>query len=156
MELSVAAKLIAIPTAFILSGYNIAFSQNGTPNLLGLPVSISTQVFAKVYYSGLAFVTPGAVSSTAAFGYLAYVHPEKRNLYLAGSALVLGVGLFTALVMKPGIGRLIEISKDAALQAKAEQSGEAERLLRAWVSQNYLRASLSFAGGMTGLYAALL
>lgn len=158
MGLSLAAQLLAIPTAFVLSGYNTAFSQNGTPNLLGQPTSISTHVFTKIYYSGLAFVTPTAVTSVAAFGHLAYVNrhrPTQRNLYLAGAALVLSVGLFTAIVMKPGISRLIAISEDKALQLKTEETGEASKLLQAWVMQNWFRASLSFAGGMAGLYAAI-
>ncbi|PPJ53769.1 hypothetical protein CBER1_04547 [Cercospora berteroae] len=158
MEASTAAHLIAIPTAFILSGYNVAFSQNGVPNLLNQPLSISTQVFAKVYYSGVKFVTPAAIGGTAAYAYLAYLHkqkPTQRNLYLAGAGFVLGIGAFTALVMKPGIGRLIEISKSSALQAKAEQNGEAARLLQKWVVQNWFRASLGFAGAnLAGIVAA--
>lgn len=159
MEASAAAHLIAIPTAFILSGYNVAFSQNGVPNLFDQPLSISTQVFTRVYYSGVKFVTPAAIGGTAAYTYLAYLHkqrPTQRNLYLAGAGLVLGIGAFTALVMKPGIGRLIEISKSSALQTKAEQNGEAARLLQKWVVQNWFRASLGFAGGMVGLWAAIL
>ncbi|KAF2208750.1 hypothetical protein CERZMDRAFT_101193 [Cercospora zeae-maydis SCOH1-5] len=155
-----AAKLVAIPTAFILSGYNLAFSQNGLPNLLSQPLSISTPVFANIYSSGLKLVTPGAIGSVSAFVYLAYIHnkqkPMQRNLYLAGAGLVLGVGLYTALIMKPGIGRLIEISKSRALQAEAEQNGEGARLLQQWVVQNWFRASLSFMGGVAGLWAAVL
>lgn len=158
MEPSTAAHLIAIPTAFILSGYNLAFSQNGVPNLLNQPLSISTQVFNKVYHSGVKFVTPAAIAGTAAYAYLAYLHkqrPTQRNLYLAGAGLVLGIGAFTALVMNPGIERLREISKSSALQAKAEQNGEAAKLLQKWVVQNWFRASLGFAGGIVGLWAAV-
>lgn len=79
--------------------------------------------------------------------------PEQRNLHAAAIALILSAPVFTRLVMYNGVQRLIEISESATEQQKADASGEALKLLQAWVSQNFVRAAVAFGAGMVGLYA---
>lgn len=55
--------------------------------------------------------------------------------------------------MMPGIERLIEISGSTVEQQKADASGEALKLMQAWVLQNWVRAALSASSGVTALYA---
>ncbi|EME82118.1 uncharacterized protein MYCFIDRAFT_175668 [Pseudocercospora fijiensis CIRAD86] len=64
-----AAKLIALPAAFFAGSYNFAFSQNAVPILYFQPSSVSTKVFAQVYYNGLNILAPVNVLGAAAFAY---------------------------------------------------------------------------------------
>ncbi len=57
--------------------------------------------------------------------------------------------------MLKGINRVIEINGNAVEQQKADASGEATKLMKAWVAQNYFRATLHLAGGLAALWAAL-
>lgn len=120
------------------------------------PPSVSTPIFAGVYYHGAAFVIPTALVSSAAYAYLAYSIPAERTIYAAAASAVLVNIPLTGIVMMPGIKRLIEVSKQGASeQAKAGQSGEVLRLLKAWNAQNVVRAVLTFAAGVAGLSAAM-
>ena len=61
----------------------------------------------------------------------------QRNVYAAAGAMTIGILPLTASVMMPGIHRLLTLAKsDGAVQAKAQDSGEVMRLLRAWTGQN--------------------
>ena len=98
-------------------------------------------------------MVPGAVISTLASGYLAYALPEQRVLFATAAGLVLCPPIFTRVVMNEGIKRLLEISRNAVEQQKAEQSGEVAKLLKAWVVQNWVRAGLSFGAGLVAFLA---
>lgn len=151
------AKLIAIPTAFLLTGYQSSFSQNTLPLIYNQPASVSTPIFSGVYYSGAAFVLPTNVLSTAAFAYLAYAIPAQRATYGAAGAAVFAILPWTIMIMSPGIDRLIAVSKGtAAEQQKAGENGEVVKLLKAWTAQNWVRVGMTFAGGVAGLYAAVV
>jgi hypothetical protein len=151
------AKLIAIPTPFLLSGYQLASSQNFLPSMLDQSASVTTPIFAKVYYNGLAILAGPMVIGSGAFGYLAYVSRNKsqRNLYAVAGALTIGIGVFTKVFMAGGIDRLIEISKDGVAQSEAQSRGEALRLLKTWTAQNWLRSGMGLVAGILGLVATL-
>ncbi|KAF2483367.1 hypothetical protein BDY17DRAFT_310389 [Neohortaea acidophila] len=152
-----AAKLIAIPTAFFLSGYGSGFSQNSVPLLYTQPASVSASILEGIYKNGAKVMAPGVVLSTTAFAYLAYYAKSRaeRNLYAAAGGLVLSTQPWTLGVMLGGIQRLGAIAKSAVEQQKADASGEAVRLLQGWVWQNWVRAVLTASGGLVGLYAQL-
>ena len=153
MDSITVAKFLSVPTAFFLSGYSFSFSQSTVPLVYNQPASVSTQVFKGVYYNGAAVVAPGALVSALGYAYLAYSVPEQRNLYATAGVITMGPLLFTRTVMNAGIQRLLKIGESAAEQGKADQTGEVANLLRSWVMQNWVRASLSLVAGMVGLYA---
>ena len=153
MDSIAAAKIISIPTAFFVAGYSFSFSQNTVPLLYKQAASVATPVFSGVFYQGAAAVAPCSVLATTANAYLAYSLPRQRKLWTIAAGLTLFALPFTQLVMSGGINRLLEIAKSVALQAKADQSGEVERLLRTWVLQNWVRTFSYFSGGVVGLYA---
>lgn len=147
------AKFLAVPTAFLLSGFGASFSQITLPLLYNQPASVSTPVFSGVYYGGGKVVGPGAIVSTLASIYLAYVLPEQRIQFATAATLTLGVPVFTGVVMHGGINKLLKISESVALQAKADASGEAVELMKTWAVQNWIRASMPFVAGLIGLWA---
>ncbi|KAM0707690.1 hypothetical protein Q7P35_004337 [Cladosporium inversicolor] len=150
-----AAKAISIPLALIASGYGICASHNIVPRLYPEPVGVATPIFAHVFYTGGSFVVPTALTSVLASAYLAYHLPRQRRLWTIAAGSTLLTLAWTRIVMIPGIDRLIAISLDAALQAKSEASGEHLPLLKAWVTQNYVRSAMFFVGGVSGLWASL-
>jgi hypothetical protein len=97
------------------------------------------------------------IVGSGAFSYLTYAsaNKNKRNIYAVAGVPTIGIGLFSRISMASGIERLIEISKDGTAQSQAQNNGEALRLLKTWVAQNWVRTCMSFAAGMLGLVAAL-
>lgn len=156
MDSPTTAKLISLPTAFMLSGYYLSASQNTLPNIYKAPTSIATQTFDSVYHRGMPVAVAGSLVSTAGASYLAFMLPGQRTHYGAMAGIMFSGLPFTRIVMMRGIKRLIGISKDEREADKAGASGEAEGLLRAWAAQNYVRCLLSLAAGMVGLFAALV
>ena len=155
MDVVLIAKLIAIPSAFVLGSYNGVFSQNVMPHLYKQPASVSTPIFAKIYNIGATTIVPIAAAAITAYLYLAFTTPTKRAYYGTSAALMAGTLPLTALVMKPGIDRLIEISKSSSALARADIDAEVLTLLKRWVASNSFRASLHMTAGFIGLYAAL-
>lgn len=156
MDLPTIAKSIAVPSGFLLGSYNFVFSQNVIPHLYTAPASISTPMFAKIFNIGGSTIAPIAASTILAYSYLSYSSTStKKTIYATSAALTLSTLLLTMTVMKPGINRLIDISKDSQLQSTAAVGQEVNRLLKAWVSQNYFRASLHLTAGVLGFYAVL-
>lgn len=151
------AKVIAIPTAFFLTGYSGSFSQNSVPLLYRQPASVSAEILYGIYKNGAKVMAPCVVLSTSAFAYLAYNAKSsmERRLYATAGGLVLSTQPWTIAVMLSGINRLRDIAKSAAEQQKAEETGEAVKLLQGWVYQNWMRAGLLLSGGLAGLYAQL-
>ena len=69
---------------------------------------------------------------------------------------MVGVLPMTAMIMMPGIKRLLGLAKaDGVVQGKAGETGEVTRLLNAWTWQNYVRVVMCTVGGALGLFAAL-
>lgn len=151
------AKFLSIPTAFLISGYSLGFSQNSVPLLYNQPASVSAPTLEGIFYEGAKVVVPGAVIACAGFSYLAYNarSTEERNLYIASAAMVITPQPWTVLVMKSGIDRLIQIGASAVESQKADQTREAVQLLKGWVWQNYVRAALGFAAGAVGFWTHL-
>nr|OQO16260.1 hypothetical protein B0A51_17105 [Rachicladosporium sp. CCFEE 5018] len=143
MDLPLAAQMLAIPSGFILGSYNAVFSQNVIPHLYNQPASVSTPMFAKVFNIGALTIAPMASTAIIAHAYLAYTQPTKRNYYTTAAILTALSLPLTSVVMKPGINRLIEISKSSELLAKPGIDAEAVKFLKAWVTQNYFRAKVT-------------
>lgn len=150
-----AAKLVSIPLAFTAAGYGLCASQNIVPRLYPEPVGVATPLFAHVFRTGGSIVVPAALTSVLASAYLAYSLPARRRLWTIAAVSTLVSLPWTRAVMIPGINRLIAISVDSALQAQSEASGEHVALLKAWVSQNWVRTAMFFTGGLAGLMASL-
>lgn len=149
------AKLLATALALTAAGYSFNSSQNAVPLLYREPIRTSTSIFARTFFAGATFAVPTSLGSVLASSYLAYALPSQRSLWATSAGLVLATMPLTRLVMWPGIMRLIAISRDEKLEEEVEGTGEHIGLLKAWVRQNYLRASLYFAGGMVGLWAVV-
>jgi hypothetical protein len=150
------AKIVAIPSAFLLGSYNFTFSQNVMPHLIHQNPSIITPVFAKIYYTGAATIAPVAMAAIASYGYLAYKSDTtNRKFYTTSALLMFGTLPWTQLVMGPGIQRLIEISRNEGLLAQNGVKEEVVKLLKTWAAQNYFRSSLHVTAGFLGMYAAL-
>ncbi|KAK4895811.1 hypothetical protein LTR27_006293 [Elasticomyces elasticus] len=160
MDSVFAAKLTSISSAFIISGYMLAASQSSIPLLLPQPTSVSTAIFRGVYNRGAALAVPVSAISVAATAYLVYITPaESRNkvLYAVSGASTAAMIPLTRIIMMPGIKRLISISHmEAGMQGKPAISSEALGLLGTWSGQNWVRFGLSAAGGLLGLYAAIV
>lgn len=150
-----AAKLTSIPVAFVLAGYGYCASHNSVPQLYDKSPSISTPIFTQVYRVGAGVVVPGAALSAAASAYLAYAIPAQRALWAVASASTIGALPFTAIVMMPGIKRLIAMSESSAEQENTARTGEHVELLKKWAAQNYVRGSLFLMGAMIGLVAVV-
>lgn len=153
MDSITVAKFLLVPSIFMVSGYSSSFSQCSVPLLYNQPASVSTPILKGFYTGGAAFVVPGAMIAVASSAYLAYRVPEQRTLFATAGALAITPPLFTAAFMSKGIQRLIEISQHTTEQVKADASGEAVKLLKAWAAQNWIRAALSFSAGMIALWA---
>lgn len=156
MDLPSIAQSIAIPSGFLLGSYNFVFSQNVIPHLYTAPASISTPMFAKIFHIGSGTIAPVAASTILAYSYLSYQSTAtKRTIYATSAVLTLSTLILTMTVMKPGINRLLEISTNSQLLGKAEIDQEVNRLLKSWVTSNYIRASLHLTAGALGFYALL-
>lgn len=156
MDVTIAAKLVAISTAFMMAGYGINASQSSVPMLYNQPTSVSLPLFTSIFYKGAAVMSPAAVISSGASAYLAYLYPQQRQMWATAGALVFAIGPFTQFVMLNGIHRLIHVSESSSVeQDKAQKSGEVLRLLKAWTMQNWMRVGLNFTGGFIGLWTAL-
>lgn len=157
MDVEYIAKFIAVPTSFLLSSYNAVFSQNVMHHLYQTPPSISAPIFAKIYYLGASTIAPTAASAILAYGYLSYtsVDPSRRAVYVTSAALTFGTLLWTMTSMKPGINRLIEISKSQQVMSKPGIEAEVVGLLKTWAAQNTFRAALHLTAGVLGYWAVL-
>ncbi|KAH0283454.1 hypothetical protein M436DRAFT_82386 [Aureobasidium namibiae CBS 147.97] len=156
MDSTLTAQIISISGAFFLGSYNTTFSQNVIPHLYNLPSSISTPLFDKIFHKGGATIMPIATVAIAANCYLAYNSDgTTRKLYGSAAILVLASLPLTKFVMMPGIQRLVDIGRSAALQSKGVVDTEVTTLLKTWVKQNYFRGSLHLTAGLLGLFAAL-
>lgn len=149
------AKLIAVPSAFLLCGYSTSFSQNSMQTLINQTASVSTPAFTHIYYAGASIIAPVTAAAVLASSYLAYAKPEQRTLWAAAAMFTVGPLVFTRTVMYGGVYRLIEIGESAAEQEVAGWSGEVTRLMGTWVVQNWVRAAMTFSGGMLGFGAVL-
>ena len=155
MEPTTFAKLIAVPTSFILSGYGIAASHSSIPAIIEQSPKVQLVAFHHIFYRGGNLVVPGSIIAAAASGYLAYAITKQRIFWASAGGSILAVSPFTRLVMWSAISRLLEIGKSTVETEKAWQSGEILRLLKTWSAQNYMRASLSFTAGVLGLWAVV-
>jgi len=151
-----AAQVVSITTSLISAGYSYGFSQNAVPQLYSHAPSFSTPVFKGVFLDGANTIVPLALVSTSASAFLAYALPAQRSLWLVAGVAALLSAPWTRIVMYPGIQRLIHISENAKEQEKAEQTLEHRQLLKAWVAQNYARATFFLISGATGLALSLL
>lgn len=118
------ARYLAVPTAFILTGYGMSASQSTVPLLYKVSTPHAAELFKGVYQNGAKFAAPCAIISASAFIYPAYAIPAQRRLYGGAAALILSTPVWTNGVMLPGINRIIEISGNSLEQQKADATGE--------------------------------
>lgn len=150
-----AAKLLSITSSFLIAGYTFGFSQNGVSELYDERPQVGAPIFKRIYNTGGHVAIPLSISSILSSAYLAYVIPEKRNVWVTATALIVAIRFWTDYVMMPGINRLIRISDDKRVQEKAEQTLEHRQLMVRWVEQNYLRSAAALLSGLAGLWASL-
>ncbi|KAG9568809.1 hypothetical protein KCU71_g1265, partial [Aureobasidium melanogenum] len=156
MDTILMAKLLAIPCGFLSGSYAMAFSQNVMPHLYKQPASVVAPIFAETHKIGPSTILLLVGTAVLAYSYLAYSStPSKRQLYVTAAALTFATLPMGRFVMKPTISRLLEFSRTSTVQATPGLDQEVTKLLKAWVAQNYFRASLHLNAGFVGLYAAL-
>ena len=149
------AKLTSILPAVFLSGYCYNASQNFVPKLFDQRPHISTPIFKGLFDSGGRVALPLFLLSSASSFLLVYAVPEKRTLWIIAAVLPLTLGLWTFVVMMPGVRRLVEISRCKGQLDKSEQTLEHRQLLKSWVWQNYVRSLFVLAAGGIGLWACI-
>nr|POE87547.1 hypothetical protein CFP56_30136 [Quercus suber] len=154
MDPILTAKFLSVPTAFLLSGYFTAHSQNVGPNLLPHSAQTSTALFKAVYYTGITFVAPISALAGGAYAYLAYAQPTQRTQYATAAGLSVACLPWTRIVMAGGIDRLIALSGRTGPEIEKAGS-EVVRLLSTWVWQNWVRAAMAMGGGMVGFATVL-
>ena len=125
------------------------------PALFGLPINESTRIFADLYHNGKGVQIPLTVGSSFAYALAAYLTPEKRTELGVAGLLCIGTMAFTAAFMFGGIDELLNIRGMDGSQIQRVQKSTVNGLLESWRQQNFVRAALSFAGGMLGLYAVI-
>ncbi|ETN41893.1 uncharacterized protein HMPREF1541_03832 [Cyphellophora europaea CBS 101466] len=145
-------QAIGITCALLHSGISAGSSLLTLPILQRLPAGTALDIWTEFFDRGLAVVVPLAIASTVASATAAYLTPPKRNTLAAAGGLVISTLIWTALVMAPGIQRMILLNDSAAELEKAA-AGEVLALLKAWSWQNMVRFALSGAGGVVGLWA---
>ena len=150
-----AAKLLSISLSIFLSGYCFMASQNALPALYGHPPHTNTALFVRIFRSGGPIAVVLALLSSISSFLLASIVTEKRELWIVVGAIPPCLGLWTAVVMMPGIRKLIAISDDKAMQDICEETGEHVKLLRNWIWQNYVRSVVVLGAGLVGLWASL-
>ncbi|KXL43603.1 hypothetical protein M433DRAFT_144912 [Acidomyces richmondensis BFW] len=150
------AKVIAVPIPFFLAGYSFACSYTAVPALYDQKAEDSTPPFVKlVFLGGGGVVLPSSVLSAAASAYLAYVLPSQRSFWATAAGALLVPPIWTGLVMKANISRLIEISKDKSMQEKATANLEARQRLIKWTKQNYVRVAAFMVAGIAAVRATV-
>lgn len=100
------------------------------------------------------FILPLVLSSTGAFGYLAYGSVQssqslKSKLYGGAAVAVLGQGVYTQLVM---MGTIKALQKLAAPGVSDHSS--VHPLVRKWSDLNLVRAFLPLSAALLGISSA--
>lgn len=145
------SQAIGIAVPLVSSGIFFASSFLAIHPLFPLSVPEATRIFADIFHTGskiqAPLVTTGILFNAAA----AYFIPEARKEHGAASLLVASTAALTAVVMLPGINKLVEASEQGqqVKMTRATMLG----LLSAWRTQNYMRAGLALTAGALGLFA---
>jgi len=152
-----AAKLLAVPLSFALTGFSLAFSTIAVPALYDLPASASAPTLVHIFRQGGTLVVPSTLLLTTTATYLSYIIPRQRRLWaFVAVAAVLPLPWTTAVMLPSNISRLVEISEGGkAAQDRATANLEARQLLKKWVWQNYVRGGLVLAAGVAAVQATL-
>ena len=162
------AQLLGITTSLFLSGTYFASPALFIPLLLPQPSKLSTSLFADLFHRGALFIAPLSLVSTLSFGTAAFLCPtgglkdvdvdvlRQRVCGVAALCAIAPLG-YTYVVMKGGIDRLVAMAGEKG--TKEEGNGRDEEvkvLLQRWARQTYVRAALSGAGGLVGLWGLVL
>jgi hypothetical protein len=172
MESTSIAKLIAVPSAFLIGGYHLALSHTAVPALYDQAAVSAVPAFSGIYFKALQqLFLPTAAAGLVSYGYLTYQccklrtksQPFSRRssaiphsvLYGTAAGLVLGVGLVTKFVLLTGVERLLEMNEDPSLLQQTVFDEEVRELLYSFVGQNWWRAAFGIMSGIIGLYAII-
>ena len=79
--------------------------------------------------------------------------PEQRREWTTAAVTMASTILWTGLVMRSGVNRLLAISEQDKVMLKTEQNLEHRQLLIRWVKQNYVAVMLQLASGVVALRA---
>lgn len=150
-DLTGTTQAIGIAVPLVSSGIFFASSFLAIHPLFPLSVPEATRIFADIFHTGskiqAPLVTTGILFNAAA----AYLIPEARKEHGAASLLVAGTAALTAIVMLPGINKLVEASEQGGSVKMSRDTMLG--LLGAWKGQNYIRAGMAFTAGALGLFA---
>lgn len=150
------AKVIAVPIPFFLAGYSFACSYTAVPALYDQKAEDSTPPFIKhVFFGGGKVVLPSSVLSAAASAYLAYVLTPERSFWATAAGALLVPPIWTGLVMRANLTKLMEISENKAMQERATANLEVRQRLIRWTKQNYVRVASYMVAGMAVVRATV-
>lgn len=147
------AQALGITIPLFSSGIFFASSFLAIHPLFPLSVPEATRIFADIFHTGskiqAPLVTTGILFNAAA----AYFIPEARKEHGAASLLVASTAALTAVVMLPGINKLVQASEQGERVKMSRDTMLG--LLTAWRTQNYARAGLALTAGALGLFAVV-
>ncbi|OJD20402.1 hypothetical protein ACJ73_08262 [Blastomyces percursus] len=168
------AQAVGLSGAAWLSGNIAAYSLNVAPSLVtsakesNLPPSTLAKLWRNVYHLGSVQNPPIALTTAAAFFYLAWsvrsgtalVRQTAENtatLYCAAGVLTLSIVPYTLIAMTKTNRALLEKAKvvESEPTVKVGTREETEHLVCRWVGLNGARSLFPLAGALVGLYAAL-
>ncbi|KLJ05797.1 hypothetical protein EMPG_10770 [Blastomyces silverae] len=168
------AQVVGLSGAAWLSGNIAAYSLIVAPSLLtsakesNFPPSTLAKLFRNIYHLGARQNPPIALTTAAAFFYLAWsvrsgtalfrqTAENTASLYCAAGVLTLSIVPFTLIAMMKTNGALLEQAKvvESEPTVKVGAREETERLLCRWIGLNGVRSLFPLAGALVGLYAAL-
>ncbi|KAK3056622.1 hypothetical protein LTR09_002415 [Extremus antarcticus] len=149
------ATLLSFPSALLLTGYTLSFSQNILPALRDHKPQTTLPVFAALWSRASLIVPTLTLLSGSASAYLAYVLPGQRREWTTAAAAMLLTLSWRAVVMMKGEQRLNEMSKDERVRAKSEMTLEHRQLMVRWEKMNWVNVVLTMVSGVTGLLAVV-
>ncbi|KZT56708.1 hypothetical protein CALCODRAFT_308242 [Calocera cornea HHB12733] len=158
--LTVVAQVAALGLAMFVSGFITTFSV-GIPAVALAPPLLAAQQWHALYNAGKARAPPLALTSFAAFIYLASLagfSTPKGALLASAGACVLAIVPYTLTAMARTNGRLHECAqgKQGELAGlRPVQEGEVHALLRKWTALNFVRAMCPATGAALGFWAVL-
>ncbi|EEQ86417.1 uncharacterized protein BDCG_01537 [Blastomyces dermatitidis ER-3] len=169
------AQAVGLSGAAWLSGNIAAYSLNVAPSLLtsakesNLPPSTLAKLWRNIYHLGSVQNPPIALTTAAAFFYLAWsvrsgtalfrqTAENAATLYCAAAVLTLSIVPFTLIAMTKTNRALLEQAKVVESEPTVVKVGareETEQLICRWIGLNGARSLFPLAGVLVGLYAAL-
>lgn len=151
LDLIHTSQAIGIAVPLLSSGIFFASSFLVIHPLFPLSVPEGTRIFADIFHTGSSIQAPLVSTGILFNAAAAYFIPEARAEHAAASLLVASTAALTAIVMLPGINKLVEASEQGEKVSMTRETMIG--LLSAWKTSNYVRAGLALTAGALGLFA---